>query len=83
MPEDKALPPPPEKYFEIETAKLHGGWPVWVRLDPQMRAELLAHELHKNMRDHYYYDLRKPGETVEKPKMPMAHELMRKKFFGG
>lgn len=43
---------------------------------------LMAHEAHRNMREHYSYDKRKPGEQVEKPKLMLPHEMMRKRFFG-
>ena len=61
----------------------HGGWPVWERLAAQQQGELMAHEAHKNMRDHYYYDKRTPGDPMPKPKVPMPMDVIRNKFFGG
>ncbi|MDE2105974.1 MAG: hypothetical protein KGL39_52615 [Patescibacteria group bacterium] len=83
MPAEKELPAPPDDYFEMETAKLHGGWPGWCGLPAQMRGKLMAHELHKNMREHYYFDMKNPDEQskAEKPKAPW--DAAREKFFGG
>lgn len=75
------MPPTDDRYSEIETAKKHGGWYVWTRcLHPQERAELMAHELHRSMREHYYFDVRAPGEKAEKPKRgEFAWDEMRKR----
>lgn len=85
LPEDKALPPPPLKYFEIECAKLHGGWPVWVTLSPVMRGELLAHEMHKNMRTHYEHDVLRgdKGGGEKRGDAAAPWSAVREKFFGG
>ena len=78
MPAQDELPLPGARYFEIETAKLHGGWPAWESLKPAMKAELLAHEEIKNMRDHYYMDKRgRPKQNVAVD--PRA--AMRSRFF--
>lgn len=77
----KKLPETSDLFFEIETAKHHGGWPAWLQLKAQERGMLMAHELHKSMRDHYYYDVRAPGEKVEKPKATMPWDRYREKFF--
>jgi len=80
LPEKDALPPTDDEYFEIETAKQHGGWWVWSRyLSAQERVKLMAHELHKNMREHYYFDKRAPGEKVDKPKGEAPWDVMRKR----
>lgn len=84
MPKDKALPSPGDRFFEIEVAKLHGGWPVWVGLSSAMKAELLAHEMHKRMREHYEFDQRtNEGKPAEKPKRHDIMSVMRNRFFGG
>lgn len=67
----------------MEVAKLHGGWVMWERLPVQRRAKLIAHELHKGMRDHYYYDKRPEAEKGEKPKGEAPWDVMRKRYLGG
>ena len=54
LPKDEELPAPPDFFLEVETAKAHGGWGAWVKLDPLTRAKLMAHDLHKSRRDGYY-----------------------------
>lgn len=68
MPDKDALPVPSDDYFEIECAKLHGGWPAWLALSQQLRGWLMAHEMEKNMRDHYYFEVReKSGGKGSEP----------------
>ena len=74
--------------MEIETAKLHGGWAVWKSLPTEEKAELLAHELHKKMREHYEYDLRmdssaKATEGRSSSGKNNFLSNMRDKFLGG
>ena len=78
------MPDPGFGFSEIETAKLHGGWSVWRRLSAVERAQLMAHEQHKAMRDHYYFDQHKTGDDPDRRRpQPMPHELMRERFWGG
>jgi hypothetical protein len=46
------------------------------------KAQLLAHELHKKMREHYEYDLRLPAEKKPAPKNNFLNR-MRDRFLGG
>lgn len=78
-PEDR-LPPTSDEYFEIETAKKHGGWPVWRALSVQDRAKLMAHEMHAGMREHYYFDKRLKGDKAEKPKLEAPWEKVKKRY---
>jgi hypothetical protein len=84
LPEKDALDPPDDEYNEIEASKLHGGWWIWTRrLGPQERAKLMAHELHKQMRECYYYDKqRAAGERPEKPKAEAPWDVMRRRVMG-
>jgi len=90
LPPEKSLPAPGLEYFEIETAKLHGGWGIWIRLPVEARARLLAHEFHKNMREHYQWDMRKTeaGSGVSDPGSGRRGDAgapwsdLREKFFG-
>lgn len=76
------LPAPGDRYFEIEVAKMHGGMWQWEKLPTQRRAELIAHELHKNQREHYYHDVsRRDKKKGEKKTGLMPHEQMRERFF--
>jgi len=79
------LPAPSDGYFEIETAKLHGGWSQWDRLDPQEKGRLMAHEMVKNMREHYHFDKRTAAgeKNVEKPKGTAPWDMIKNRFFGG
>ena len=88
MPGGEELPAPTDRYFEIETAKLHGGWAQWDRIAPQERGELIAHEMVKNMRDHYYFDkrsekLKQDEPDLERPKQTAPWEQIKSRFFGG
>ena len=82
---DQALPSPGDRFLEIETAKLHGGWPAWRGLPTVAKAELLAHELHKRMREHYGFDQRTEGGGRPADKKPKGDFLsrMRDRFLGG
>ena len=53
----------------------------WNLLSARERAELIAHEMVKNMRDHYYFDVR--SGKKEKPKSESPWDAMRRRFFGG
>jgi len=63
---------------------LHGGWPAWSQLPVQMRGWLMAHELEKNMRDHYYFDVRQKNgkKGPEKPPAASVADLIREKWQG-
>lgn len=78
------LPSPGDLFLEIETAKKHGGWSVWKSLPTVEKAQLLAHELHVKMREHYEYDVRLPAADRE-PKGESASPLsaMRERFLNG
>ena len=84
MPEADALPIPKDDYFEIECAKLHGGWPRWAQLPDSTRGWLMAHELEKNMRDHYYFDARQKSGAggAEKPPGKSVADLIRERWQG-
>lgn len=79
---EKKLPPTSDLYDEIETSKRHGGWWVWTRhLTAQERGMLMAHELHRSMREHYFYDVGSgAGEKVEKPKPVAPWDRYRSEF---
>lgn len=78
------MPSPGDLFLEIETAKKHGGWPVWQKLGVEDRARLLAHELHVKMREHYEYDVRNPAKPETKKTADNAPwSAMREKFYGG
>lgn len=83
MPAAQTLPVPGGEYFEIETAKLHGGWAVWERLPCSTRGRLLAHEQHKAMREHYAHDLRSAEGKATAPKVEAPWDAARNRFFGG
>jgi len=71
-------------YFEIECAKLHGGWGAWSRLPAVQRGRLLAHEMVKNMRTHYDQDQLRRREDKAKSKGDEGApwSAMREQFFG-
>ena len=79
-----ALPVPGDDYFEVECAKLHGGWPAWRALPASRRGWLMAHELEKNLRDHYYYDKRSKsgGKGGEKAPSRDIAAMIREKWMG-
>lgn len=58
---------------------------MWERLPTHVKGMLLAHEIHKNMRDHYHTDVMNKGKDrggrrdADKPEAPWT--AMRKKFF--
>lgn len=88
LPEDKALPAPPLEFFEIETAKLHGGWAVWQTFSAQVRGKLLAHEMHASLRKHYEHDVmrdesRGSRDEGKKSDASAPWSAARDKFFGG
>ena len=49
----------------------HYRWGDWLREDPQLRAQMLAHELHRVKREAYYRDRvhaqAKPGAAGTRP----------------
>lgn len=79
MLDDKALPPTSDEYLAMETAKaFHYTWSDWCAESPIVQAKLMAHELHKGMRDAYQYE-----ETSGKegsPKAGLADQI-RNRFF--
>lgn len=83
LPEEKSLPAPPLEFFEIETAKLHGGWSVWQTFSAQVRGKLLAHEMHKNLRTHYEHDVMRDKTSEKKSDAGAPWSAARDKFFGG
>lgn len=85
LPEEHELPPPGDEYFEIETLKACGyTLSEWRRESLVDRAKLMAHELHKNMRESYYAE-KMSGKGEEKGKgkapAPWDMEAMRKQMF--
>jgi hypothetical protein len=86
LPEDKALPAPANEYFEMETAKAfhYPGWGAWLAEAPQVRAKLMAHELHKGMRDSYHFEMRteETGPQTTAPKKTPWQEV-RERFMDG
>jgi hypothetical protein len=85
LPKEKSLPSPGDFWLEVETAKKHGGWAAWRGLATVEKARLLAHELHKGMREHYEYDQRAPAKTEAEKSVGGSSPLsaMREKFLGG
>jgi len=88
LPADQALPSPGDRFLEIETAKLHGGWPAWQKLALVVKAELLAHELHKRMREHYDFDQRNAKAESGKAESRNSKKSdflsrMRDRYLGG
>jgi hypothetical protein len=87
LPAEDELPPFDDRYFEIEVAKLHGGWWHWSRLNRCEQAELMAHEMHKNMRAHYEWDKQRANPTregqpsAEQPKVVAPWEALAQRFF--
>ena len=77
------MPDPGIRFLEIETSKKHGGWAAWAALPDPVRAELMAHELHGKMREHYEFDMRNPApeKTATRDTSPWAK--MRERFTGG
>jgi hypothetical protein len=57
-----ALPSPGNRYFEIETAR-EWGIPlnVWDAVPEEKRAEMIAHENHRNLRNAYAMEEIKPA----------------------
>lgn len=80
------IEPPDFEFIEIEAAKSHGGWGVWERMSPELRARLIAHECEKGMRDGFIDDWRanklKQGDDGpgSKPKKGNARDAMFKAF---
>lgn len=70
----------------METAKAFGypGWSAWEAEHPQVRAKLMAHELHRGMRETYNFEQRMAaGETADKPKNDAPPwQKIRERFFG-
>jgi hypothetical protein len=84
LPDDKALPPPSEEYFEMETAKAFGyRWPAWLAESPLIKAKLVAHELEKGMRDSYHFEQRMDGAPKDgsSANQPAPWEMIRSRFF--
>ena len=84
MPDEKALPPPDEEFFEMEAAKaFHYTWSAWLAESPIIRARLLAHELTKGMRDSYNFEQRMAHSEREAsgPKAAAPWDVIRKQFF--
>ena len=87
LPDDKALPPPSDEYFEMETAKaFHYRWRDWLEEHPQVKAQMMAHELAKGMRDTYNLEqrqavLERGGRAGGGAKVPPPWESIRAKFF--
>lgn len=88
----------PNDCAEIETAKLHGGWPAWCRLPAPVRGRLIAYEHVKHLREHYQFDRRRALDDAElevdaegntrprgagKGKGEEPGAWARKTFFGG
>ncbi len=68
----------------MEAAKQYGGWESWLRLTEATRAKLLAHEMHRNMREHYEYDQRAPAEKKPGGNTALAPWVrMREAFLNG
>ncbi len=66
----------------METAKaFHYTWGGWLAEDPHLRAKMMAHELHKGMRDTYLFEVRQPGDGQERPKSKPSWETIRETFF--
>ncbi len=54
LPDDDRLPPPAHDYTEREIAHASGHtWREWTGLSAGEREQVIAHELHKNMRETY------------------------------
>ena len=84
LPDALALPAPGDEYFEMETAKaFHYTWAEWLAEDPLLRAKMMAHELHKGMRDTYLFEQRQASAERggDRPKTPAPWETIREKFF--
>ena len=73
---------PGDDYFEIECAKQHGGWPAWSLLPVMTRGRLMAHEMEKNMRDHYSFDKRSKGDKSTKAPDRDIASLIRDRWQG-
>ena len=56
LPLEHQLPEPPWEYAEIETMKAFGCWSLsaWRALPLDERAELMAHEIHRSLRERWY-----------------------------
>jgi hypothetical protein len=85
LPDSKALPPPRDSYLEKETCKAfhYPGWPAWQAESPIVRAELMAHELEKGMREAYNHEQRM-AETERGPQRTPGDapwDLIRNRFF--
>ena len=68
----------------METAKAcHYRWDAWLAEHPVVRAQLMAHELAKGMRETYQFEQRAAFVEAggDRPKAPAPWDSIREKFF--
>ena len=70
----------------MEAAKVfHYRWDQWLAESPILRGRMMAHELHKGMRDTYNLEQRQAalesGADPAKPRSPAPWDAIREKFF--
>ena len=67
----------------METAKAFGyRWGDWLVEHPRLRAQMMAHELVKGMRDAYLIEQRQAvAEKRPNPKQPAVWDTIRSRFF--
>ncbi len=86
MPEKDTLPTPSDEYWEREACKAfhYPGWSAWEAEHPMIRAQLIAHELHRQMREAYHAEkrLEKLGKADEGPRAEAPWDSVRRQFFG-
>ena len=78
------MPAPGDEYFEMECAKaFHYRWGEWVMENAVLRAQMMAHELVKGMRDTYNLEQRQAfvEKGGERGKTVAPWEAIREKFF--
>lgn len=75
------LPDPGNEYFEKETAKAWGcPWEEWQAKPAQVRADLMAHEIEKNLREAYGMEMRMKHPPKEERTDRMPWERYKDSF---
>lgn len=91
LPPEQRLPDPGWSYTDIEVMKAFGCWDIaaWRAQSPDQRAELIAHEIHKGLRERWNTlklraQARKAsGAPAGKPLSQAPWDVIARQFQGG